>query len=162
MRRPGDELPTSGRLVAFDLGRVRVGVALSDPSQVVASPEDTVDVADLDTGEAMDVEALARRLATVASDRGAVGIVVGSPLSLDGHEGEAAREARAVAEALRGLTGLPVRLVDERFTTTEAERALLDADVSRAGRRKVVDRVAAGVLLQGVLAAQDVRRRAEG
>ena len=48
MRRPGDELPTAGRLVAFDLGRVRVGVALSDPSQVVASPAETLDVADLD------------------------------------------------------------------------------------------------------------------
>ena len=162
MRRPGDELPTTGRLVAFDLGRVRVGVAVSDPSQLVASPSDTLDVADLDLGEEMDVTALAGRLADVARDLAAEGVVVGAPLALDGHEGEAAREARAVADALRAITGLPVRLVDERFTTAEAERALLDADVSRAGRRKVVDRVAAGVLLQGVLAAQDVRRRAEG
>jgi putative holliday junction resolvase len=162
MRRPGDELPTVGRLVAFDLGRVRVGVATSDPSQLVASPADTVDVADLDLGDAMDVDALAHRLATTANDLGAVGVVVGAPLALDGHEGAAAREARAVADALRGVTGLPVRLVDERFTTAEAERALIEADVSRAGRRRVVDRVAAGVLLQGVLAAQDVRRREEG
>ena len=162
MRRPGDDLPTAGRLVAFDLGRVRVGVAVSDPSQVVASPSDTLDVADLDRGDAMDVDALAARLADVARDLAVAGIVVGAPLALDGHEGEAAREARAVADALRDTTGLPVRLVDERFTTAEAERALLEADVSRAGRRKVVDRVAAGVLLQGVLAAQDVRRRTEG
>lgn len=162
MRRPGDDLPTTGRLVAFDLGRVRVGVAVSDPSQVVASPSDTLDVADLDRGEAMDVDALAARLADVARDLAAAGIVVGAPLALDGHEGEAAREARAVADALRTALSLPVRLVDERFTTVEAERALLEADVSRAGRRKVVDRVAAGVLLQGVLAAQDVRRRTEG
>jgi putative holliday junction resolvase len=162
MRRPGDELPTTGRLVAFDLGRVRVGVAVSDPSQLVASPVETLDVADLDRGEEMDVTALADRLASVARGLVADGVVVGAPLALDGHEGEAAREARAVADALRVATGLPVRLVDERFTTAEAERALLEADVSRAGRRKVVDRVAAGVLLQGVLAAQDVRRRAEG
>ena len=161
MRRPGDELPTAGRLVAFDLGRVRVGVALSDPTQVVAAPSETLDVADLDRGDAMDVPALADRLATVAGTLDAVGIVVGAPLALDGHEGEAVREARMVADGLRERTGLPVRLVDERFTTAEAERALLEADVSRAGRRKVVDRVAAGVLLQGVLAAQDVRRRAE-
>jgi len=162
MRRPGDELPTTGRLVAFDLGRVRVGVATSDPSQLVASPADTLDVADLDLGEAMDVGALAQRLADVALGLDAVGVVVGSPLALDGHEGEAAREARAVADALRAISGLPVRLVDERFTTAEAERALLEADVSRAGRRRVVDRVAAGVLLQGVLATQDMRRREEG
>jgi len=159
MRRPGDALPTAGRLVAFDLGRVRVGVAVSDPSQVVAAPADTVDVADLDLGEAMDTGALAVRLAEVAVEHGAAGIVVGSPLDLEGREGAAAREARAVADALRARTGLAVRLVDERFTTTQAERTLIEADVSRAGRRRVVDRVAASVLLQGVLAAQDVRRR---
>lgn len=162
MRRPGDDLPTAGRLVALDLGRVRVGVAMSDAAQVVASPADTVDVADLDVGDAMDVPRLAARLAEVVVDLGAVGVVVGAPLELDGREGEAAREARAVADALRERTALPVRLVDERFTTTQAERVLLEADVSRAGRRKVVDRVAASVLLQGVLAAQDVRRREEG
>lgn len=162
MRRPGDALPTAGRLVALDLGRVRVGVAVSDAAQVVASPADTVDVVDLDVGDAMDVPRLAARLAEVVVDLGAVGVVVGAPLDLDGREGEAAREARAVADALRERTALPVRLVDERFTTTQAERVLLEADVSRAGRRKVVDRVAASVLLQGVLAAQDVRRREEG
>lgn len=150
----------TGRLVAFDLGRVRVGVATSDPDQVVASPADTLDVADLDRGAAMDVAALAVRLAEHADALDAAGVVVGAPLDLSGHEGEAAREARAVADALRVASGLPVRLVDERFTTTEAERALLEADVSRAGRRRVVDRVAAGVLLQGVLESQ-ARRRAE-
>ena len=159
MRRPGDELPTAGRLVAFDLGRVRVGVALSDPSQVVASPADILDVADLDRGDAMDIAGLATRLAQVTTTHEAVGIVVGAPLDLDGHEGEAAREARAIAAALRERTGLPVRLVDERFTSTQAERTLIEEDVSRAGRRMVVDRVAASVLLQGVLAAHDVRRR---
>jgi putative Holliday junction resolvase len=162
MRRPGDVLPTTGRLVAFDLGRVRVGVATSDPSQIVASPSETVQVGDLDRGDAMDVGPLAARLADLARALDAAGIVVGAPLALDGHEGEAVLEARAVADALRVDTGLPVRLVDERFTSTEAERALLDADVSRAGRRAAVDRVAASVLLQGVLAAQDVRRRGEG
>ena len=162
MRRPGDELPITGRLVAFDLGRVRVGVAVSDPGQIVASPSDTVDVADLDLGDRMDVDALADRLADVARVSEAAGVVVGAPLDLEGREGEAAREARAVADALRVATGLPVRLVDERFTTTEAERTLLEADVSRAGRRRVVDRVAAGVLLQGVLAAQAQRRAREG
>lgn len=162
MRRPGDELPITGRLVAFDLGRVRVGVAVSDPGQIVASPSDTVDVADLDLGDRMDVDALADRLADVARVSEAAGVVVGAPLDLEGREGEAAREARAVADALRDASGLPVRLVDERFTTTEAERTLLEADVSRAGRRRVVDRVAAGVLLQGVLAAQAQRRAREG
>lgn len=159
MRRPGDVLPTTGRLVAFDLGRVRVGVATSDPAQIVASPSDTLDVADLDLGDRMDVDALGGRLAAAAADLSAAGVVVGAPLDLDGHEGAAAREARAVADALRRSSGLPVRLVDERFTTTEAERTLIEADVSRAGRRRVVDRVAASVLLQGVLEAQARRDR---
>jgi putative Holliday junction resolvase len=162
MRRPGDELPTAGRLVALDLGRVRVGVATSDAAQIVASPAATVAVGDLDLGDAMDVAALVERLAVTVAGLDVVGIVVGSPLALDGREGEAAKEARAVADGLRDATGLPVRLVDERFTSTQAERVLIEADVSRAGRREVVDRVAASVLLQGVLAAQDVRRRAEG
>ena len=161
MRRPGDELPTFGRLVAFDLGRVRVGVAVSDAAQVVASPADTLEVEDLDLGDRMDVDALAGRLAGVAMAHEAAGVVVGTPLDLDGSEGEAAREARAVADALRTASGLPVRLVDERFTTAEAERTLLEADVSRAGRRRVVDRVAAGVLLQGVLMTQLQRRERE-
>jgi putative holliday junction resolvase len=154
MRRAGDPLPLTGRIVAFDLGRVRVGVALSDPSQVVASPVDTVEVADLDRGQAMDIAALGARLAQVAAAHGAIAVVVGAPLALDGSEGEAVREARAVAEVIRTSAGLPVRLFDERFTTTEAERSLLAADVSRAERRRAIDRVAASVLLQGVLAAQ--------
>ena len=162
MRWPGDELPTAGRLVALDLGRVRVGVAVSDNAQVVASPAETVEVGDLDLGERMDIDALVARLVDVVGSIGPSGIVVGSPLALDGSEGEAAREARSVADGLRAATGLPVRLVDERFTTTQAERVLIEADVSRAGRREVVDRVAAGMLLQGVLAAHDVRRRSEG
>jgi len=161
MRRPGDTLPTAGRLVALDLGRVRVGVAVSDPLQVVAAPADTVDVADLDRGEAMDVDGLAARLSTVVVAQEAVGVVVGAPLALDGQEGEAAREARAVADRIRDRTGLPVRLVDERFTSTTAERSLIEADVSRADRRRVVDRVAASVLLQGVLAAHEAQRRQE-
>jgi len=158
MRRAGDDLPTRGRLVAYDLGRVRVGVALSDPEQIVASPSETLDVADLDRGDAMDVDALGERLAQHAREVEAAGVVVGSPLALDGAEGPAAREARAVAEVLRRDSALPVRLVDERFTTTEAERALIEGDVRRRARRDVVDQVAASVLLQGVLSAQAVRR----
>jgi putative holliday junction resolvase len=159
MRRPGDVLPLTGRLMAVDLGRVRVGLALSDVAQIVAAPLDTLDVKDLDRGDAMDVAALATRLADVLAEHEVVGVVVGAPLDLDGAEGEAAREARAVADALREVVRLPVRLVDERFTSTAAERALIEGDVSRAGRRAVVDRVAASVLLQGVLETHARSRR---
>lgn len=153
--RDGDDLPLEGRLVAFDLGSVRVGVAVSDPAQVVASPDATLSVGPTD-----DAASVAALLAGAARERGAVGIVIGDPRSLDGSRGDASRRARAVADALRGGTGLPVRLIDERFTTTEAERVLIAADVSRADRRGVVDRVAASVLLQTVLAAHQRRRSA--
>jgi putative holliday junction resolvase len=159
MRRPGDALPVAGRLLAIDLGRVRVGLALSDVAQVIASPLDTLDVRDLDQGETMDIDALAGRLAAVVAAHEVAGVVVGAPLALDGSEGEAAREARTVADALRAQIGLPVRLVDERFTSTTAERVLIEGDVSRAGRRSVVDRVAASVLLQGVLETHARSRR---
>jgi putative holliday junction resolvase len=161
MRHAGDALPTHGRLVAFDLGRVRVGVSVSDPGQVVAAPSDTLAVGDLDLGASMDVAALAERLAGVARAHEAAGIVVGAPLDLDGREGEAAKEARRVADVLRVRTGMPVRLHDERFTTSEAERVLIAGDMSRADRRRTIDGVAASILLQGVLALQ-ARHRATG
>ena len=141
--------------MAFDLGSVRVGVAVSDPAQVVASPDATLAVGPTD-----DATTVAALLADAAHERGAVGIVIGDPKALDGSRGDASRRARAVADALREATGLPVRLIDERFTTTEAERVLIAADVSRADRRSVVDRVAASVLLQTVLAAHQRRRSA--
>lgn len=148
----GDELPLTGRLVAIDLGEVRVGLAVSDPGQVVASPAETLQVprdADAPTVDAL-VKAAARHEAAA--------LVVGLPRALDGSEGDAARRARWFADRLRERTLLPVALADERFTTVEAERVLLQADVSRSGRRSAVDQVAASVLLQTVLESQRRRR----
>jgi putative holliday junction resolvase len=148
-----DALPLSGRLLAIDLGEVRIGLALSDPGQVVASPAETVHVPRDQDGPTIDalVDAAARHEAT--------GLVVGLPRRLDGRDGAAAQRARRLGAALAERTGLPVALVDERFTTVEAERVLLDADVSRADRKDTVDRVAASVLLQTVLEAQRRRRQ---
>lgn len=156
MRTSGDELPLSGRLLAIDLGEVRVGLALSDPGQVVASPAETLQVprdADAPTLDAL-VNAVARHEAA--------GVVVGLPRRLDGREDAPAKRARWFADQLRERTGLPVALRDERFTTVEAERVLIDADVSRSGRRRAVDKVAASVLLQGVLESQRRLREAGG
>jgi putative Holliday junction resolvase len=144
----GDELPFTGRLVAIDLGEVRVGLAVSDPGQVVASPAETVQVP-------RDADALAvDALAGAAARHEAAALVVGLPRRLDGGEDAPATRARWFADQLRERTGLPVALRDERFTTVEAERVLLDADVSRTGRRASIDRVAASVMLQGVLESQ--------
>jgi putative holliday junction resolvase len=148
-----DTLPTSGRLVAIDLGEVRVGLATCDPDQLVASPAETVEVP-RDSG----VPALVRRIRDAVAPYEAVGLVVGYPKDLDGREGAPAARARKVADGLREATGLPVVLWDERFTTTEAERVMLAQDASRATRRRDIDRVAASIILQGVLESQRTRR----
>lgn len=144
----GDALPTAGRLVALDLGEVRIGVAVSDPGQVVASPAETLHVPRDQDAPLIDA------LVNAAVRHEAAAIVVGYPRTLEGREGSAAHRARRIADAVRERTGLPVRLVDERFTTVEAERVLLDADLSRADRKDTIDRIAASVLLQSVLEAQ--------
>ena len=149
----GDVLPTTGRLLGIDLGEVRIGLAVSDPGQVVASPAETLHVPRDADGPAVDA------LVEAARRHDAAGLVVGYPRTLDGREGRAATRARRFAEQLRERTGLPTLLWDERFTTVEAERVMIDADVSRAGRKEAVDQVAASVLLQGVLEAQRARRQ---
>lgn len=144
----GDALPTAGRLLAIDLGEVRLGVAISDPGQVVASPVETIAVPRNDDG------AVVKAVAGAAVRHEAVGLVVGDPRRLDGRQGAAGARARHVADALRARTGLPVALVDERFSTTEAERVMLAQDASRSERRRSIDRVAASVLLQTALEAR--------
>jgi putative holliday junction resolvase len=148
----GDDLPLTGRLLAIDLGEVRVGLALSDPGQVLASPAETLQVPRDADDPTLDA------LVNAAARHEAAALVVGLPRKLDGSEDAAATRARWFADRLRERTGLPVALRDERFTTVEAERVLLDADVSRAGRKATVDKVAASVLLQGVLEQQRLRR----
>jgi putative holliday junction resolvase len=150
--RPTDELPLEGRLLAIDLGEVRIGIALSDPTQTIASPAETLHVPRGQDGPTLDalVDAIDRHEAS--------GIVIGEPRRLDGRQGAAANRARRFAEVLRERTGLPVRLRDERFSTVEAERVLLDGDVSREDRRQAVDQLAASLLLQGVLEQQRSRR----
>ncbi len=144
----GDALPRRGRLLGIDLGEVRIGVAVSDPGQVVASPAETLHVPRDADGPAVEA------LADAAVRHDAAGLVVGYPRTLEGREGRAAGRARRFADELRRRTGLPVLLWDERFTTVEAERVLLEADLSRADRKDTIDRVAASVLLQAVLEAQ--------
>lgn len=148
----GDALPNTGRLLGIDLGEVRIGLALSDPDQVVASPAETLHVPRDADRPAIDA------LADASVRHEAAGLVVGYPRTLEGREGRAAGRARRFADELRQRTGLPVLLWDERFTTVEAERVLLEADLSRADRKDTIDRIAASVLLQAVLEAQRQQR----
>ncbi len=131
------------RVLAIDPGSKRVGLALSDPMGVIASP--------LRAEPAEPTATLAERLAQVAREVEAAELVVGLPRRMDGGMGPEARAAKALAHSLRQLSGLPVTLVDERLSSRAAERSLLAAGVKRARRRQVSDEVAASLILQGYL-----------
>lgn len=94
-----------------------------------------------------------RRIAELAAERGVTGIVVGLPVRMDGSEGPEAAEARRLAGMLEERLGVPAVLLDERFTSVAANRAMASADVDSRRRRPVVDKVAAALLLQGHLDA---------
>jgi putative Holliday junction resolvase len=133
---------TRGRVLALDPGTRRVGVAVSDPTGMIAQPHAVLDAAD---------PGLMARLARLAGDLGVERVVVGLPVSLNGGEGPAAAAARAFAADVAAATGLPVDLADERFTTVSAERVLVEAGLSGRRRRARRDGVAAAVLLQAYL-----------
>ena len=142
-------LPT-GRVLGVDLGSRRIGLAVSDPGGVIASPLDV-----LTRNATHDDDH--RAIVDAARTQNAVAIVVGLPRSLSGREGPAARAVRSEVAQLRAAAGddLPVEVHDERLTTVTAERDLVGAGVRRRRRREVVDAVAAAVMLQSWL---DMRR----
>ena len=127
-----------GRVLALDYGSVRVGVAVSDPLRMTAQPLDVI-----------PLEEIEERLPSIVQDVDE--IIVGLPKSLDGTEGPSAKAARSFAKRVQDLVGIPVRLVDERFTTVGAQNALLEGGVRRSRRKRVVDKVAATLLLEGYL-----------
>ncbi len=133
----------AGRVLGVDVGHVRVGLAVSDPDRLVATPLDTIE------GGADLPDRLARRAREEACET----VVIGLPLSLKGGDTDSTRVARAVAAAL-AERGLDVQLWDERLSSAEAERRLLGAGRRRKQRRDERDRVAAAIILQGWLDSQ--------
>lgn len=130
-------------LIGLDLGTVTIGTAVSDRLLYVATPGQTIRRTRF-TADAGQILALAR-------DRDAGGLVLGLPLNMDGSEGPRAQSSRAFARNLDRLTDLPILLWDERLSTVAAERALIEADLSRKRRAEVINSVAAGIILQGLL-----------
>lgn len=128
------------RVIGIDLGSRRIGVAVSDELGLTAQPRATIER----RGGVRDLDAIAAVVREYAAER----VVLGLPVDPEGNEGKAAKSARVFAERLRVALGLPVDLVDESFSTVEAEEILLAADLSRAKRKKVIDRLAAAVILQ--------------
>jgi putative Holliday junction resolvase len=135
--------PARGALVGLDLGTKTIGVAVSDPDRRLATGVETV--------QRKAFKADAARLLTIASERQAVGFVLGLPINMDASEGPRAQSTRAFARNLSALTDLAIAFWDERLSTAAVERELIAQDVSRAKRAAVIDQHAAIFILQGAL-----------
>ena len=148
--RPGPDDPGRGRRLGVDVGTVRIGVSVSDPDGILATPVETVR-RDRGTGHL-------RRLIALVGELDVVEVVVGLPRTLGDRAGSSADDAVTVAEALATrISPVPVRLADERLTTVSAARSLRDAGVRSREQRGMIDQAAAVAILQGWL---DQRRTA--
>lgn len=136
-------LTAGDRLLGLDVGTKTIGLALSDVSHTIASPLETI----RRTKFTADVNELTK----IAEEHAIAGLVIGLPINMDGSEGPRAQATRAFARNLAGKSDLPIIFWDERLSTAAAERALLDADVSRKRRSEVIDKMAAAFILQGAL-----------
>ena len=134
------------RIVCLDIGDVRIGVAVSDPSGIIAMPVEVI----RRIGWGPDTQKIKLICERYQTDR----ILSGLPLNMDGSEGFQARKVRDFCKQLE-MAGLKVTFQDERLSTVSAEDILIEGGVSRSGRRQVVDKIAATVILQQWLESQD-------
>lgn len=142
-----------GVRLGVDVGSVRVGVAVSDPDGLLATPVETVPRDPQRIPEAGDEDL--ERLAELVAEHAATTVVVGLPRSLSGAESAAAQRARTYASLLAArIAPVPVRLVDERLTTVDAHRVLRESGVAGRRQRSVVDQAAAVLILQSALDAE--------
>ncbi|MEP2921639.1 MAG: Holliday junction resolvase RuvX [Sulfitobacter sp.] len=137
-------LPDMRALIGLDLGEKTIGVAVTDSFLSVATPLETV------RRKKFGLDAA--RLSEIIAERKIGGLILGLPYNMDGSEGPRCQSTRAFARNFDKLhPALPISFWDERLSTVAAERALLEADTSRKRRAEVIDHVAAGYILQGVL-----------
>jgi putative Holliday junction resolvase len=136
-------LPASGALLGIDLGSKTIGLAVSDPTRIIASPLETAPRGRLHD----DID----RLSYILEARSIVALVLGLPRNMDGSDGTRVQATRAFARNIAGALGVPILLWDERLTTATVQRMLIDADQSRKRRAEVVDKLAATVILQSAL-----------
>jgi putative Holliday junction resolvase len=138
-----DSLPRTGRLAGIDYGTVRIGIAITDPAQSLASPLEILTRRD----QAQDE----RYFRTLAASEKIAGFVVGLPVHTSGEESQKSHEARQFAKWLGEITSLPVSLFDERYTTAHAEELLQDAGLTSKRRKARRDMLAAQILLVAYL-----------
>ena len=140
------------RLLGIDFGHVRIGLAVSDPLQIIASPLATIQGSKNPLTAAKNVATELR-----AKNLDIEQIIVGLPLHLNGKESERSTEVRAFAVALEEQSGIAVQLFDERLTTVQAERLMKNASMTRKQRSSSVDGVSSTILLQSFLDLQGCR-----
>lgn len=135
------------KILSLDVGKKKVGIAISDALGITAQPLDTL----IRKAKKADLA----RIEKVIHDMNVSKIIVGLPLNMDGTEGAMAKEIYSFVKELEKETKIPVELWDERLTTMEAERLLLEADLSRKKRKKLDDKIAAQLILQSYLDSLD-------
>ena len=131
------------RIMALDVGTKRIGIAVSDEMELTAQGVDVL----TRSGRSKDFA----RMSEIIKRYSPTLLVVGMPLNMDGTLGESARQALAFADSLKNEFGIPVETWDERLTTVSSEKILIEADVSRRKRKKVIDKVAATLILQSFM-----------
>lgn len=136
-------LPAGARLIGIDVGTKTLGLALSDLSRTIASGLETI--------RRTKFKADAERLVALVREHKIAGLVIGLPIGLDGSVGPRAQASRSFARLIGPLANVPILMWDERLTTAEAERLLIQADASRKRRAEVIDKMAATLILQGAL-----------
>lgn len=131
------------RILALDHGTVRIGVAVSDELRMLATPLQYI--------PAEPLSDFIERLRSLLREKEVGQIIVGMPRNMDGSMGPAADKVRQFIETLRSTVQVPIRTWDERLTTTQANRMLIQGNVRRKARKQVVDKMAAAILLQSYL-----------
>lgn len=137
------QLPRDGRLLGLDVGEVTIGLALSDAGRMIATPLHTIERKKF----ASDMKSLQETITKHA----VCGLIIGYPVNMDGSLGPRTQSTRTFASNLKKHITLPILLWDERMTTMAVERMMIEADMSRARRAELVDKLAASYILQGVL-----------
>lgn len=136
-------LPFQGRLAGIDFGTVRIGISVCDPTQNWVSP--------LGTYQSQNPKKDGEYFCQMAKKEALCGWVLGLPIHCDGNESQKSKEVRAFAAWLEQATDLPLAFFDERFTTAEARRLLIDTGLKSAEKKKQLDRIAAYLILTGYL-----------
>lgn len=135
------DLPAFGVLIGIDPGSKTLGIAACDGARLIASPVETIQ-------KGRKLRPSLDRLMAIVDERRAVGIVMGLPLNMDGSEGPRVQSTRALARNILERRDIPIAFQDERLTSSEAERAMITADLSRARRAELIDASAAAIILQ--------------